>query len=252
MTSGKILFLSTADSYASKVAEILFQRESERVELGWTASSGVVADGVSSLPPPDHNLVVALGFASADELPRTQALSELEFDFAGSRVILLGSSDSEAILKGALPDQKAAGYEVDLWTTLEKNSASLLEALQADIASYAVRLIMQGGRRPALPGSNSSGTASSKEQKKDKKSKVRVSLESKGRRGKQVTCISGLPLDDDEMQSLATRLKQRCGTGGTVKERRIEIQGDNCEKTLAYLNELGYQAKRSGAPSRKK
>jgi len=76
---------------------------------------------------------------------------------------------------------------------------------------------------------------------------VRVSRETKGRKGKGVTLISGLPLDTNQLQSLGRELKQKCGSGGTVKNGVIEIQGDHRDALLAELQRLGYQAKRSGA-----
>src|SRR5262249_29067978 len=64
---------------------------------------------------------------------------------------------------------------------------------------------------------------------------VRVGRETKGRRGKGVTTIAGLPLDEDGLRELAAKLKNRCGSGGTVKEGRIEIQGDHRETVAAEL-----------------
>ncbi len=76
---------------------------------------------------------------------------------------------------------------------------------------------------------------------------VRVGRETKGRRGKGVTIITGLPLDEDGLRELAARLKNRCGSGGTVKEDHIEIQGDHRETVAGELEKLGYKVKRSGA-----
>ncbi len=75
---------------------------------------------------------------------------------------------------------------------------------------------------------------------------VRVSRETKGRGGKTATVIRGLPLNVDAMTTLAKKLKAACGSGGTVKDGVIEIQGDNCEKTLALLVVDGFKAKRTG------
>jgi translation initiation factor 1 len=75
---------------------------------------------------------------------------------------------------------------------------------------------------------------------------VRIGRETKGRRGKGVTTITGLPLDEDGLRELAAKLKNRCGSGGTVKQDRIEIQGDHRETVLAELELLGYRAKRTG------
>ena len=75
---------------------------------------------------------------------------------------------------------------------------------------------------------------------------VRVGRETKGRKGKGVTVITGLPLDAKKLNRLAKQLKQRCGAGGTVKDGVIEIQGDHRDMLLAELEKLGYPAKRSG------
>ncbi len=75
---------------------------------------------------------------------------------------------------------------------------------------------------------------------------VRVGRETKGRKGKGVTVITGLPLDEQGLQKLATDLKQRCGAGGTVKGNTIEIQGDHRDRLVAELTQRGYVVKRSG------
>jgi translation initiation factor 1 len=75
---------------------------------------------------------------------------------------------------------------------------------------------------------------------------VRVSRETKGRKGKGVTVISGVPLTGDALDELATRLKKRCGSGGTVHDGVIEIQGDHRDVLLAELGKLGYTVRRSG------
>ena len=61
-----------------------------------------------------------------------------------------------------------------------------------------------------------------------------------------MTTVFDLPLDNDGVRELATLLKQRCGTGGTVKGGRIEIQGDQRERIVAELEKLGYKVKRVG------
>ena len=75
---------------------------------------------------------------------------------------------------------------------------------------------------------------------------VRVSRETKGRGGKGVTLVTGLPLAEEALKELASKLKQTCGTGGTVKDGVIEIQGDQREKLCAYLLKAGYKAKLAG------
>ena len=75
---------------------------------------------------------------------------------------------------------------------------------------------------------------------------VRVMRDRKQRGGKTVTLISGVPGDESALAALAQQLKKLCGSGGTVKEGAIEIQGDHCEKVMAKLTALGYKVKRAG------
>lgn len=76
--------------------------------------------------------------------------------------------------------------------------------------------------------------------------KVRVSRETSGRGGKAVTVVRGLPLDAAALTRLGKQLKAACGSGGTVKDGVIEVQGDHADKLLALLQAQGYAAKRSG------
>jgi translation initiation factor 1 len=75
---------------------------------------------------------------------------------------------------------------------------------------------------------------------------VRVGRETKGRKGKGVTVIRGVPLAGDELAALASRLKQCCGSGGTVEAGVIEIQGDHRDLLLLELGRLGYTVRRAG------
>ncbi|MTD32468.1 translation initiation factor Sui1 [Paludibacterium denitrificans] len=75
---------------------------------------------------------------------------------------------------------------------------------------------------------------------------VRVQRETKGRRGKAVTVISGVPLDAAALTQLGKQLKAVCGSGGTVKDGIIEIQGDHCTQVMAVLQQRGWTVKRSG------
>lgn len=75
---------------------------------------------------------------------------------------------------------------------------------------------------------------------------VRVSLDTKGRKGKGVTLIKGILLEAPELKKLAKELKQKCGVGGAVKSFDVEIQGDHRELVIKLLQDKGYQVKRSG------
>jgi translation initiation factor 1 len=75
---------------------------------------------------------------------------------------------------------------------------------------------------------------------------VRVGRETKGRKGKGVTVITGVALGHDGLRQLAKQLKQQCGSGGTVKDDVIEIQGDHRDMVVEELRKQGYVVKRSG------
>ena len=75
---------------------------------------------------------------------------------------------------------------------------------------------------------------------------VRVGRETKGRKGKGVTTITGVPLAADELKSYAALLKKKCGTGGAIKQGVIEIQGDHRDALLLELQKQGWTVKRSG------
>ena len=75
---------------------------------------------------------------------------------------------------------------------------------------------------------------------------VRVSRSTKGRKGKGVTLIHGVPLGETELKALGKALKQRCGSGGTVKDGVIEIQGDHRDAVIPELEKKGWKVKRAG------
>ena len=76
--------------------------------------------------------------------------------------------------------------------------------------------------------------------------RVKVRRETAGRRGKAVTTISNLPLDDAGVKELAGRLKKRCGVGGSAKDGVIELQGDHRDVVMAELEAAGYDAVLAG------
>ncbi len=88
-------------------------------------------------------------------------------------------------------------------------------------------------RGPARPADPDDGVA-------------RVRRDRKGRKGKTVTTVSGLRLDDAALRELAAELKRRCGSGGSLVDGVIEIQGDHVETVVAELSGRGFAAKRAG------
>lgn len=75
---------------------------------------------------------------------------------------------------------------------------------------------------------------------------VRIGRETKGRKGAGATLVRGLPLAPDQLKALASQLKQKCGSGGTIKDGVIEIQGDHRQLLLGELARLGFKVKLAG------
>lgn len=75
---------------------------------------------------------------------------------------------------------------------------------------------------------------------------VRVERQTKGRKGKGVTVVHGVPLGAEELKALGKALKQRCGSGGTVKNGTIEIQGDHRDTVIPELKSRGWTVKAAG------
>jgi translation initiation factor 1 len=76
--------------------------------------------------------------------------------------------------------------------------------------------------------------------------RVKVRRETSGRRGKAVTTVAGVPVDDEALRALAGRLKKRCGVGGSVKDGVIELQGDHREVVVDVLRGEGFDVVLAG------
>ena len=75
---------------------------------------------------------------------------------------------------------------------------------------------------------------------------IRIQATRSGRKGKTVTVLTGFQHKPETLAKLLKKLKSQCGSGGTVKEQNLEIQGDHKQKLLETLTKLGYKAKISG------
>jgi predicted translation initiation factor SUI1 len=118
----------------------------------------------------------------------------------------------------------------------------------ADVEHEVLGLVavLLGGKAEAPASPATAPAAEPAKKKPAERPTVRVGRETSGRRGKGVTTVWDLPLSADEIEQLAARLKQKCGTGGTVKGGVIEIQGDHRDRLVGELEALGYRVKRSG------
>lgn len=75
---------------------------------------------------------------------------------------------------------------------------------------------------------------------------IRIRKEVKGRKGKQVTVVSGLPDTDDSLKQTAAHLKRVCGSGGSIKDGCVIIQGDHRDTVQSELRKQGYSVKIAG------
>jgi translation initiation factor 1 len=147
-------------------------------------------------------------------------------DLAAARVIGLGAAEVEPAARQRFPDRA-----VEFWPAAGDVETAVL--------GLVARLL--GGRadapepEPAFPPAPPKKVLTAK-----------VGRETAGRRGKGVTTVFGLSLSAAELEELAGKLKHRLGTGGTVKDGRIEIQGDNRDRVMAELEKLGFRVKRAG------
>ena len=124
--------------------------------------------------------------------------------------------------------------------------------IQSEIKGLLVRLILKAGKRQAIERKDtciqcqqpvSACLCHVRKDPKPKGEVIRVTLDKKGRKGKMVTVASGFSLDLAELEGLATELKMLCGSGGTVKDGQIEIQGDHRDRLIVKLDNMGYRPK---------
>ena len=108
------------------------------------------------------------------------------------------------------------------------------------------RVCADCGRPPAGCACGTAAERADRERLAQTDGVVRVARETKGRKGASVSLVSGVPLAGKELKALAKALKQACGTGGTLKDGVIELQGDHRDKLVGELEKRGYTVKRVG------
>jgi predicted translation initiation factor SUI1 len=254
-----VLFLCTGNYYRSRFAEIRFNSVAGKMGLPWKAASAGLAleRGVNNVGPMAVEAVralEALGVRAAGDCARMPAQVTAEDLGSAAWIVALSDEEHRPLLVERFP---AYADKAEYWQVADAPEA--LPLIEREVMDLVARL-MGGGRRrePRPPEDTTEKLCPACQQPADRcacraksepirgKGTVRVGRETKGRRGKGVTTVSDLPLGEAEITALAARLKERCGTGGTVKEGRIEIQGDQRDRVAAELEKLGYKVKRSG------
>jgi predicted translation initiation factor SUI1 len=213
--------------------------------LGWQAASKGLAleRGVHNIGPMALSAIQALQALGirGDELARSPLPAALDDFETASWIVALKEAEHRPLLQERFP---AWTNRVEYWNV--EDAAEALAHIEQEVMDLVARLLAGGRKREERRSAPSAekGLAPGGEPKEGPV--VRVGRETKGRRGKGVTTVCDLPLDRNGIQELATKLKQRCGTGGTVKDGRIEIQGDQRDRVAAELESLGYRVKRAG------
>lgn len=249
----KLVFLGM-NAEEVRFAEILFNSEASKIDLGWQAiakedpEQGVAASEFQT----SITRLKARGVCDLDlmMLPRTPPIPE-DLEQAEMIVCLEEQNHWQALLQKT----KQPSNKIQVWSGQAKNAADRLASLEQSVLSLVVRLVLERGQQAVASTSNTCPTCrrhlmvcacpKKTESKTPRASNVvRVCKETKGRKGKVVTCVADIPLDDAGLAKLATQLKQRCGSGGTVKDGRIEIQGDHREELARELESIGYRVKK--------
>jgi predicted translation initiation factor SUI1 len=240
-----VLFLCTGNYYRSRFAEALFNAVADRMGLAWRASSRGLAlersvNNVGPMATEAIRALEALGARAAEAVARLPAQVTTDDLEGAALVVALKQAEHLPLLRERFP---AWAESAEFWHVDDAPEA--LALIEQEVMGLVARLLGGGQRPESQPGE----TALAPPPVKGPASKpvtLKVGRETAGRRGKGVTTVFDLPPDDDAARELAAVLKQWCGTGGTVKDGRIEIQGDQRERVAAELERLGYKVKRVG------
>jgi predicted translation initiation factor SUI1 len=242
-----VLFLCTGNYYRSRFAEILFNATAKRMGLPWVAHSRALAleRGSGNVGPIAKTVLKWLETKGIQDIVSTcrlpQSVTEGDFQTA-EKVIALKQAEHQPLLEQRFPSRL---NQVEFWNVDDDPRA--LDLIEAEVNGLIARLI---GGRDSTERNDPPHVPIPKQLEKPKPTPkpvtVRVGRETKGRRGKGVTLVWDLPGTEETIRDLATTLKQRCGTGGTVKDRQIEIQGDQRDRITAVLIEMGFLVKRVG------
>lgn len=241
-----VLFLCTGNYYRSRFAEALFNSVAGRMGLPWRASSRGLAleRGVNNVGPMAVEAIKALeamGVGDGDAITRMPAQVTTDDLERADRVVALKRDEHLPLLQERFPPwvEKVEFWHVD-------DAPEVLGLIEQEVMGLVARILGGGQRRESQPTEAAAPVSPPVKEPARKPITLKVGRETAGRRGKGVTTVFDLPLDEDGVRELAALLKQRCGTGGTVKDGRIEIQGDQRERIVAELEKLGYKVKRVG------
>ena len=241
-----VLFLCTGNYYRSRFAEILFNSMAGKMGLPWTASSRALAleRGARNVGPMAASAIAALetlAIRAPEAVARMPAQVTLDDLERAKRIVALKSDEHRPLLEERFP---AWTDKVEYWAMDDAPEA--LGLIEREVMAFIARILGGGEQPESSPTASPAPDRAAANDPPKKPVTLKVGRETAGRRGKGVTTVFDLPFGDAETRDLAATLKQRCGTGGTVKDGRIEIQGDQRERIVAELEKLGFKVKRVG------
>jgi len=205
-----VLFLGIGNDPLGRAAELQFNAIAVRMGLPWQAQSRTL-----------------------------DVTAETAFEVErAARVVSLRREVHRPLIEAHLP---SCVDKVEYWAVTEGEDP--VPQLEPQL-NHLIARILGGGSQPLTGTRTAPKPTPPKPAAKPLTAKV--GRETAGRRGKGVTTVFDLPLTEDRLRELAAVLKQRCGTGGTVKDGRIEIQGDQRDRIVAELEQMGYKVKRAG------
>jgi translation initiation factor 1 len=237
-----VLFLGTENRCRGRFAEICFNSVAAKMGLAWHATSrGLVVNHdlkrEAPIDPAALGALQALGMHGHESTKRPPAcVSPADLEQA-DRIVAMSQAEHSSLLQQHFP---SLATKVEYWQIPSGGSAFAL--IEQEVMDLIARILGGGQRVASIPHATPQKTTAPK----PKPPTAKVGRETAGRRGKGVTTIFDLPLNEERLKDLAATLKARCGTGGTVKNGRIEIQGDQRERIVAELEKLGYAVKRVG------
>jgi predicted translation initiation factor SUI1 len=237
-----ILFLCTSNYYRSRFAEVLFDSVARKMGLPWNSSSRGLAlergvNNIGPMAPTAIKTLESIGIRDGDRCSRYPVQVTIEELEQADTIIALKHAEHQPLLQERFP---AFAERVEFWHVDDAPEA--LALIETKIMDLMARLLGGGGEAP--PQEAPEAIRLSEPPKKAMTAKV--GRETAGRRGKGVTTVFDVSVDEKALKELAAKLKQQCGTGGTVKDGRIEIQGDQRERIVAELEKFGFKVKRVG------
>lgn len=242
-----VLFLCTGNYYRSRYAEIYFNSVALKMGLPWKATSRGLAleRGVGNIGPMSAlaiKAIEAMRLADAEAISRFPIQVTTDDMEKAAFIVALKHDEHLPLLQERFP---AWVEKVEFWHV--DDAPGVLGLIEREVTGLTARLIGGGKRQvPVIDVVDEPLIPTAKKETPTSAAVVKVGRETRGRRGKGVTTVFDVPLDEAGLLDLAAKLKQRCGTGGTVKDGRIEIQGDQRERLVAELEKLGYKVKRVG------